>query len=170
MRMNALLDWFSIDCAPGDAALAYARLRLRVLPLHTPILRPGTVPECSCWKRDTCPKPGKHPRWRKGMIEHGALDASASEATVRVWWDEWPRANVGIATGEASRLLLLDGDPRHGSVESLQRLERTYGRLPDTWEVRTGVVTGAGIATSGCQSTRRLSAVRDWETPIPVST
>ena len=136
--MNALHDSFRPDCAPGDVALAYARLRLRVLPLHTPILRRDGATECSCWMRDTCPHIGKHPRWRKGMIEHGALDASASEATVGVWWKEWPWANVGIATGDLSRLLLLDGDPRNGCVESLQRLERTYGRLPDTWEVRTG--------------------------------
>jgi len=129
---------FAPDCAPGEAAVAYARLRLLVLPLHSPILRHNGTAECSCWKRETCPHVGKHPRWRKGMIEHGALDASASEATVGVWWDEWPRANVGIATGEQSHLLLLDGDPRHGSVESLQRLERNHGRLPETWEVRTG--------------------------------
>src|SRR5258706_14993993 len=129
---NALPNTFSPDCAPREVALTYARLRLHVVPLHTPIFRPDGATACSCWKRDTCPNIGKHPRWRKGMLEHGANSASASEATVGVWWDEWPTANVGIATGDVSRLLLLDGDPRHGSVESLQRLERKHGRLADS--------------------------------------
>jgi hypothetical protein len=37
-----------------------------------------------------------------------------------------------------NRLVVLDLDPRHGSDESLLELEETCGRLPPTFEVRTG--------------------------------
>lgn len=50
--------------------------------------------------------------------------------------------NVGIATGRASDLVVLDVDPRNGGVESLNRLEREIGPLPATYTVRTG---GGGL-------------------------
>jgi len=42
------------------AALRYAALGWRVLPLHTP----DASGVCSCGRED-CPKPGKHPRTRQ---------------------------------------------------------------------------------------------------------
>jgi len=76
---------------------------------------------------------GKHPR-----TEHGLKDATIDEATIFGWWRRWPGANVGIVTGMASGLLVLDIDPRHGGVESLALLEREHGSLPETAEVSTG--------------------------------
>jgi Bifunctional DNA primase/polymerase, N-terminal/AAA domain/Primase C terminal 1 (PriCT-1) len=47
-----------------------------------------------------------------------------------------------IATGGPSGLVVLDIDPRHGGLESLKKLERMIGRLPDGPRVRTG---GGGL-------------------------
>lgn len=46
--------------------------------------------------------------------------------------------NIGIATGEASGITVLDIDPRHGGTQSLNNLEDRNGPLPDTWVAHTG--------------------------------
>lgn len=40
--------------------------------------------------------------------------------------------NLGVVTGEASGIVVLDIDPRHGGWESLSELEKTHGSLPET--------------------------------------
>lgn len=62
----------------------------------------------------------------------------ASEDTVHDWFSRAPDSNVGIVTGALSGLVVLDVDPRHGGEESLRKLEREYGALPDTMESVTG--------------------------------
>lgn len=111
-----------------NAALAYARqFRWPVFPIHS--IRDG---RCTCPNR-ACVNPGKHPR-----TVHGLLDASLDEAQIRRWWHEWPDANIGIATGADSNVIVLDVDPRHGGDESLAMLEREHRTLPDTVEAITG--------------------------------
>jgi len=110
-----------------DSAVAYARRGWPVLPLHT-----VTGGRCSCGRGD-CASPGKHP-----LTAHGLKSAVADEPIIREWWARWPDANVGIATGPASGLLVLDVDPRHGGDETLAELEARYGKLPDTVEALTG--------------------------------
>lgn len=106
------------------AALAYARRGWAVLPLHSP-----TSDGCSC-RRD-CRSPGKHPRTKNGVH-----DATIDEATIRRWWSTWRNANIGIATGRG--LVVLDVDPRHGGDESLRRLVKQHGPLPQTVVAVTG--------------------------------
>jgi hypothetical protein len=48
------------------------------------------------------------------------------------------QANLAIATGALSGLVVLDVDPRHGGDESLADLIRKYGQLPTTVTVLTG--------------------------------
>src|SRR5712692_7053776 len=91
----------------------------------------ATTTGCSCGD-PRCEHVGKHPR-----TPHGFQDACRDEATIRGWWDRWPRANVAIRTGSASGLVVLDVDPRHGGEESLAALEQHYGKLPTTLEART---------------------------------
>ena len=43
---------------------------------------------------------------------HGHLDATTDPETIRAWWTERPRANIGISPGPA-RLMVVDVDPRH---------------------------------------------------------
>jgi hypothetical protein len=73
-----------------EAALAYARHGIPVLPVHTPD-RGGV---CSCDRGARCDRPGKHPRLR-----HGLTDASTDERQIAAWWLRWPHANVGLRTG-----------------------------------------------------------------------
>jgi hypothetical protein len=112
------------DLSPAAAALRYAALGWPVLPLHTP----DHGRRCSCG-RPNCPKPGKHPRSRRGLC-----DASADAAEIRAWWATWPHANVGVATG---RLVILDVDGAHGRA-TLAALERAHGPLPPTLTAVTG--------------------------------
>lgn len=98
--------------------------RWPVLPLHT-IIDGG---KCSC-RKSNCASPGKHPRNHNGLS-----GASRSPVQIGQWWREWPDASVGIATGEAANLTVLDVDPAHGGMESLASL----GEMPDTLTVTTG--------------------------------
>src|SRR5215475_8598523 len=90
------------------AALEFCRRGWRVLPVA------GKVPRLAAWP----------------------AQATTDEATVRRWWQTWPTADIGIATGGG--LLVLDVDPRHHGDASLAELERAHGPLPDTPRVRTG--------------------------------
>lgn len=111
----------------GDVALAYARRGWPVLPLHVP-----QAGQCSCGAPE-CTTVGKHPR-----TKHGAKDATTGEPMIRQWWSRWPGANVGIATGWVSGLVVVDVDPRNGGDNSLLALERQHGKLPQTVEALTG--------------------------------
>jgi hypothetical protein len=114
-----------------DAALSYAARGWRVFPCHAPTPAGG----CSC--RQDCGRIGKHPRTQNGL-----KDASMDHATIRQWWRQWPQANIAIATGAVSRLIVLDEDSYKGGDQSRIELERSYGLLPETIQQLTG---GGGI-------------------------
>jgi len=42
---------------------------------------------------------------------HGLLDATCDQDKIRAWWECWPDANIGIATG-LSKLTVLDVDTK----------------------------------------------------------
>jgi len=115
-------------CQPGflDAALAYAARGWAIFPVHT--IRSG---RCSC-RRD-CSHPAKHP-----LTRHGLRDATADPTTISAWWSRWPWANIGIATGAISGLLVIDIDPAHGGTQSLDHLQPRMGSLPVTLTAATG--------------------------------
>jgi hypothetical protein len=71
-----------------DAALAYAAMGWRVIPLHTPKATPDGV-RCDCGQAG-CNSVGKHPR-----TTHGLDDGTTSERRIRRWWELCPHANVG---------------------------------------------------------------------------
>ena len=109
-----------------EVAVRYADHGWPVLPLHAPVGR-----GCSCSLAD-CGALGKHPRTRRGLHE-----ATTDVDQVRAWWNRWPSANIGVTTGAASGLLVVDVDLPHGPA-SLARLEAEHGKLPPTCEQRTG--------------------------------
>jgi hypothetical protein len=86
---------------------------------------------CSCGS--TCQRPAKHP-----LTPHGLKDASLAPGLIARWWRQWPRANVAIATGAASGLVVLDVDPGKDGDASLRALEAERGELPETVQVLTG--------------------------------
>lgn len=111
---------------PRDAALGYAARGWAVFPLHT--ILDG---RCSC--RRGCPHAAKHP-----VTRHGLLEATVDPAQVRAWWGRWPWANVGVATGATSGLVVVDVDPAKGGGVSLDRVRSLMGSLPATLTAATG--------------------------------
>src|SRR5258707_9686763 len=97
------------DASSLNRALDYASRGWPVLPLYS--VEGG---RCTCGDVN-CRSPGKHPR-----TQHGVKDASAHSSQIGLWWRWWPSSNVGIATGVASGLLVLDIDPRNGGEASLE--------------------------------------------------
>jgi len=86
---------------------------------------------CSCGD-PLCGCPGKHP-----LTSHGISDASTNPTIVKWWYKRWPTANIAIATGAASGLLVVDVDYKSGGLNSLAHLTQAYGPL-NTAKVRTG--------------------------------
>ena len=114
-----------------DAALTYAKRGWHVLPLHTPY-NSG----CSCGKTD-CTSIGKHPRTVSGL-----KDASGDDSQIRRWWTKWPDANIGIATGTSSGIIVIDLDnagAKRGE-ENFSVMTRQNGMVPLT----LAAITGAG--------------------------
>jgi len=54
------------------------------------------------------------------------------------WLRRWPDANVGIVTGRVSGLVVVDIDPRHDGLASIERARDEHGPLPHTVEAETG--------------------------------
>ena len=116
----------------AEAALAYAAAGLLVFPLHAP----DAAGRCSC-RRDCGRDNGKHPR-----TTNGVSGATADPERVSGWWATWPDANIGVATGARSGIVVVDVDPGRGGEDAIAALEAAHGELPPTWAVETG---GGGL-------------------------
>jgi hypothetical protein len=77
------------------------------------------------------------PRGKEPLTARGFKDATADPASIQLFWSKWPDANIAIATGSASRLLVVDVDPRNNGNEQLAALEARHGALPADYLVRT---------------------------------
>jgi putative DNA primase/helicase len=62
---------------------------------------------CSVFPPDKFGKRRKEP-----LTRHGFKDASQDAAIIAKWWREWPDAYIGVPTGSASGLLVVDIDPQ----------------------------------------------------------
>lgn len=123
-------------------ALNYAADGFAVFPVYEPqIIMAGLVPVCSCGKLDCR---GKHPR-----TINGVKDASVDPEQIKRWWEKWPNASIGIATGKVSRLAVVDLDGPEG-IASGNRL-----RLFSTITSITG--KGAQLFFADCEGTTRNS-------------
>ena len=69
------------------------------------------------------------PRSKEPATAHGFKDASKDPALVHRWWTANPRANVGIATGAASGLVVVDVDGPEGEAE-WTTLQAQFGQAP----------------------------------------
>jgi hypothetical protein len=68
----------------------------------------------------------------------GHLEATKHTEQIMNWWCTTPGANIGLATGEASGLFVLDADSyKDAGRDSLKRLIREHGDLPLTRSVQT---------------------------------
>lgn len=96
-----------------DYALWYSEhLNWAVLPLHSP----DAQGRCSCGVVN-CHSVGKHPRTKNGVH-----DASKNKSQIQEWWHTWPDANIGLASGKESGVIVIDVDPRNKGNKSIKRL------------------------------------------------
>lgn len=123
-----------------DHALAYLHAELPVFPICSPLMVghkhrvPGTTVYEVCGTGAIKDGMGKTPlvRWRGYQLD------LPSEDDLRGWWATWPFANIGMATGALSGILVLDADGTDARKECLRR-----GGLDETPTVWTGKVGGA---------------------------
>lgn len=114
---------------PLDFALKYAEQSWAVFPAHS-----IEDDQCTCGTQN-CSSAGKHP-----MIAGGFKNASTDPEEIQAWWGMWPFANVAIATGSTSNLLVLDvdiGENKQGET-ALETLEAEVGPIPRDSVVQTG--------------------------------
>jgi len=71
-----------------DHALAYAKQGIPVFP---------------CQRKDKAP-----------LTEHGFKDATTKLAQIKKWWARWPKAMIGVPTGPASGIDVVDLDVKPG--------------------------------------------------------
>lgn len=64
--------------------------------------------------------------------------ATCDVAMLNGWFDNYPDANIGIACGQRSGIIVLDVDAGHGGYDSLTKLIDKYGALPQTTVSKTG--------------------------------
>jgi uncharacterized protein YdaU (DUF1376 family) len=116
------------------SALKYAQHGLFVFPIYEPA---ADLNGCSCRNGQNCNSSGKHPRTHTGFKA-----ASRNEEQIKKWWTKYPNANIGIATGKASNVVVVDIDDRNGGPDTLEALLIEVGEpLPITLTA----ITGAGI-------------------------
>jgi hypothetical protein len=108
-----------------NEALKYADAGWSVFMVHG-ITSAG---KCTCGV-DPCPNAGKHPASKNGL-----KDATNKRALVAISWRDG--RNIGVATGEASGFWAFDIDGQAG-MQSLEELEQTHGKLPETLTHFTG--------------------------------
>lgn len=83
-----------------DLALDYLGREWSIFPVCTP------TDSRSCQQHGRCEHPGKVPlvRWKDYQSD------IALAAEVRQWWRRWPTANIGMATGRLSDVVVIDLD------------------------------------------------------------
>ena len=96
-------------------------LRLRVVRFYVEHLRWPVFP-CSINKRP--------------LVSTGFHAATTDLDTVNRWWRNWPNALIGVATGAASGLVVVDVD-RKGGRDGAQSICDAGYQLPPTWISRT---------------------------------
>jgi hypothetical protein len=111
-----------------QAARAYGRCGLPIFPVY----EVAVDGRCACNDPD-CKNVGKHPRTPDGL-----KDATADLDRISNWWQKWPDANVGIATGVASGLFVLD-------VHGAERQKNLEGKDLPTWTPRVQTDDGVQI-------------------------
>ena len=110
-----------------EMALAYAAHGWNVFPTYS--AEDGV---CNCWQGKACEHPAKHPRTMNGF-----LDATTDPEKIREWWGMWPASNVAIRTGKESGIVVVDIDPGHGGMETVESLSVKGKPLIRTAQVLT---------------------------------
>jgi putative DNA primase/helicase len=113
--------------SPREWADRYASAGWLVFPVHS-----ASNGSCSCGNPG-CSSPGKHPRTKEGLKE-----GTSEPRRIDGWWGRWPDANIGLVTGAASGIVVLDVDVDKEGEATLSALEKAHGELPTTVIAATG--------------------------------
>jgi hypothetical protein len=138
------------------AAVAYVGLGYRVLPLHHPLpgsSTQGSTMHCSC-RDPACAAIGKHP-----LTPHGLKDATRDPGQLARWWRRWPRANIGLVTGELADVLDIDGP---AGWAALRRLAADHDLRLDGPLAETGSGWHLYLALTGSANRAGLLEQVDW--------
>lgn len=114
----------------GQRAAFLASKGFAVFPVFT--IEDG---RCSCGAAG-CSSPGKHPIG--SLVPRGVSEATHDAQMIREWWAVYPDANIGVATGDVSGIVVIDIDVDKGGDQSMISLEHRHGGLPETWMAWTG--------------------------------
>jgi hypothetical protein len=68
---------------------------------------------------------------------HGFKDATTDQDQIRRWWERWPEASIGLPTGRASGVYVVDVDKGHEGTANWQELEFRHGDVL-TLQSKTG--------------------------------
>lgn len=117
-----------------EAALRYADRGWKVVPMHS-INEDG---RCSCGAISNYMGATPHAKGKHPYTQHGHKDASKEHPQIHLWWAMWPDANVAIATGARSNIVVLDIDAKNGGYHSLSQWISKYGEIPKTPTVKSG--------------------------------
>ncbi|MCX6113222.1 MAG: bifunctional DNA primase/polymerase, partial [Proteobacteria bacterium] len=109
------------------SSIYYLKRGWPIFPVH--YLENG---KCSCGNKE-CSNIAKHP-----LTLHGLKDATTELDKINDWWIKYPEANIGIATGQVSGIVVIDIDTKSNGFASLEKLEAEHGKLPETITVTTG--------------------------------
>ncbi|PON12437.1 hypothetical protein C2W62_39605, partial [Candidatus Entotheonella serta] len=67
------------------------------------------------------------PRDKAPLLKGWQRQATTDAAVIGQRAEDYPNANIGIVPGEASGVIVMDCDLRHGADASLERLKRGHG-------------------------------------------
>ncbi len=83
-------------------------------------------------------KPGHPESGKRPITAHGVDDATKDYENFLELVRGRDDFNIGIATGKASGIIVIDRDPRNGSQSSFAALVEEFGKLPTGPKVKTG--------------------------------
>ncbi len=106
------------------------------------------------------------PNGKRPLTPNGFKDATLSVYAVKRWWEKYPDANIGIATGMVSKLAVVDIDVKNGakgreSIEKLKGMTPTlmartpsggwhlYYLLDEPLRSRNGLLPGVDLKADG---------------------
>ena len=67
---------------------------------------------------------GEKRKAKTPLTHHGFKDATQNRGQIEAWWEKWPDALIGVPTGKATNLLVIDIDPdgENWYAENFERL------------------------------------------------